>query len=167
MKVHRLDPDRDTTPAHWLDASTPISKLAKLCKMSVKQVRAFLPMKIPLSDIRTFDEAEIARHFGCITEPEWREFCYKFRDDGFKMSDLGKEDAVRHAQDNDLPPPFSDRARKFTTSDGYVLHHIREIGWVDNEDEELRDLGFAGDMRTGPLDHLAEPVEGTWEWIDA
>ena len=96
-------------PAHWLDPHLPICRLAKLCKMSVPTVKATLPMKIPLADLKTYDDAEIARHFGCITEPEWREFCYHFRDKTFKFTDLGKADAARHAEENGLPLPHSDR----------------------------------------------------------
>jgi hypothetical protein len=95
--------------AHWLNDDTLISRLARLCKMSVPTVRAMLPMKIPVADLTTFGEAETARHFGCITEPEWREFCYRWRDGADRFYDLGQDAAARWAADNDLPPPLSDR----------------------------------------------------------
>lgn len=110
MAITSSDPDLDITPAHWVDTSTPIAKLAKLCKMSVPTVQAALPMKIPVEDLKTFDDAEVARHFGCITEKEWREFCYDWRDSVFRFSDTGKEDAAEHAKRNQLPPPQSDRS---------------------------------------------------------
>jgi len=94
---------------HLTDPDALICKLAALCKMSVPQVRAFLPMKIPIEDLKTFEDAEVARRFECITEKEWREFCYHFRDKAFKFSDLGKVDAARHAEENGLHLPHSDR----------------------------------------------------------
>jgi len=101
--------NNDTTPSHWLDDSSPLSKLAKLCKMSVPTLRDALPMKIPLKDLKTLDDAETARHFGCIKEPVWREFCYRWRDEAFRFSDLGKREAARHAEEHGLKLPSSDR----------------------------------------------------------
>ena len=79
--------------------------------MSVPTVKAALRggLRIPIEDLLTYDDAEVARHFGCIKEPVWREFCYLWRDKTFRLSDLGKEDAARHAEENDLPLPQSDR----------------------------------------------------------
>ena len=37
--------------------------------------------------------------------------------------------------------------RKFTTSDGYTLYYLPDSSvWVDNPDEELRDMTFDGDQ---------------------
>tara|TARA_Y100000310_G_scaffold218778_1_gene220082 strand:- start:2962 stop:3273 length:312 start_codon:yes stop_codon:yes gene_type:complete len=91
------------------DQDSPLAKLAKLCKMSIPQVKAFMPMKIPLEDIETYDDAATARHFGCITEDEWCRWCYEWRDTTFRYSNLGKDAATRWAEDNNLPPPSSER----------------------------------------------------------
>jgi hypothetical protein len=99
----------DKVPDHWTNPDSLIGKLAKLCKMSVPTVRAALPMRIPLADLKTYDDAEVARHFGCITEPQWREWCYLWRDSAFRFSDLGEAEAQQHARENDLPLSQSDQ----------------------------------------------------------
>lgn len=102
------DEPQDVTPDHWINPDSMIGKLAKLCKMSVPTVRAALPLRIPLEDLKTMDDAEIARHFGCITEKVWREFCYRWRDSADRFSDLGRAASVRHAAENGLRPARSD-----------------------------------------------------------
>lgn len=102
-------PQEDRSPAHWTNPDTPIGKLAKLCKMSVPTVRAALPLRIPLEDLKTMDNAETARHFGCIKEPVWREFCFRWRNETFRFSDFGKAEAAQHAEENGLPTALSDR----------------------------------------------------------
>mgnify|MGYP000669060813 CR=1 FL=1 len=112
----RLLPDTEPgprpTPDPWTNPDSMIGKLAKLCKMSVPTVQAALPMRIPIEDLKTFDDAETARHFGCITEEVWREFCYRWRDSADRFSDLGEEDAAQYAKENSLPLPASDRPEK-------------------------------------------------------
>jgi hypothetical protein len=100
----------DKVPDHWTNPDSLIGKLAKLCKMSVPTVQAALPMRIPLADLKTYNDAEVARHFGCITEPQWREWCYRWRDETHRFSNLGIGAAAQHAAESSLPPPRSDRS---------------------------------------------------------
>jgi hypothetical protein len=102
-------PQGDPLPAYQTNPDTPTGKLAKLCKMSVPTVRAALPLRIPLEDLKTMDDAETARHFGCITEKVWREFCFRWRNETFRFSNLGKAEAAQHAEENGLPTALSDR----------------------------------------------------------
>ena len=96
---------------HIIDSNSDESKLARIFKMSVPQLRAFLPVRFPYEDLKAlpFGDAEVVFRQGCCTEDDWQHYCYDFRNDSFKLSDLGAKESLEYAKKNDLPLPLSDR----------------------------------------------------------
>lgn len=110
-KLANLGGVENAAPEHWFSENTEIGELAAICKMSVPTLRVMLRsgMKIPLDDLKNLNEAQTARNFGCITESEYREYCYRWRDSAFRYSNEGAREAARHADELGLPLPLSDK----------------------------------------------------------
>ncbi len=96
---------------HIFESGSKESRLARICRMSVPQLRAFSPMRIPYEDLEKlcFDDAEVVFEAGFCTPEEWQRYCYDFRNKAFKISDLGRIMAKQYARANNLPLPLSDR----------------------------------------------------------
>lgn len=100
-----------TDHSHVIDDQSRLSKLARICKMSIPTLRAMMPLRIPYDDLKqlTFGDAQVCHEMGVITEDDWGRYCYDFRDLAFRFSNLGKAAAAVYAQRNGLPLPMTDR----------------------------------------------------------
>lgn len=57
-----------------------------------------------------FNEAQRRWKYGTITNEQFNEYCYEYRNLTFRYSELGQSQAREHARLNNLPIAYSDRA---------------------------------------------------------